>query len=364
MYEYEYDFHTNHELTIPKQTYTKKGLCGLINLGNKCFMNSILQCLSHTLKMTDYFLSSKYLEDDPEKLNKRKQEYYLVMSYANLMKNVWETNQLIKPKSFVENMSKFVQKYFNLQQQDSHECLLYILDILHRGLSYEVSVEIVGEVKNDNDALMRLSLEKWKSFYEKQYSFIIETFNGLFYSAIQCQNCAYKDDVFEPFNCLSLDVPETTQSVSLQDCLDKYFTDRETIQSWNCEKCKQQGCHKNEKIWTLPNYLIIHLKRFTNTGDKIYTHVEYPLDNLKLTQYVASSKNDPNNYIYSLYAVNYHSGDMNGGHYWSVCKNLDGNWYLFNDGNVSKFHKTSDILTKDSYILFYSRKFIRNPIQI
>ena len=78
-----------------------------------------------------------------------------------------------------------------------------------------------------------------------------------------------------------------------------------------------------------------------------------------MTKYISTDKNDKNHYIYSLYAINYHSGTANSGHYWSACKNLNNNWYLFNDGNVSKFHNINDLLTKDAYILFYHRKFIK-----
>ncbi len=39
------------------------GLAGLNNLGNTCFMNSALQCLSNTVQLTNYFLSNEYLGD-------------------------------------------------------------------------------------------------------------------------------------------------------------------------------------------------------------------------------------------------------------------------------------------------------------
>jgi ubiquitin carboxyl-terminal hydrolase 8 len=355
---YEYDFHKQHDLSLKKTEYVNKGLSGLVNLGNKCFLNSILQCLSNTLKLTDYFLSCKYKEDDPDNLNKQRKEYYIVISYINLMINIWEKNQTLKPKSFVENISKFVKKYFTLQQQDSHECLIYILDLLHKGLSYEIEVDIKGEIKNDTDCLMKESLEQWKKFHQNEYSFIIETFNGLFYNKINCNNCKFSENIFEPFNCISLNIPNKGTS-TLDTCLQNYFNNSENINSWNCEKCNKKGCSKSIKSWSFPNYLIIHFKRFTNDGQKIQTHIDFPIDDLDLTDYISKDKNDPNNYIYSLYAINYHSGNADSGHYWSSCKNLDKSWYLFNDANVSKFNNSNNLLTKDGYILFYSRKMIK-----
>lgn len=356
-YKYDYDLHTNHEIILPKSKYEGKGLCGLINLGNKCFLNSILACLSNTTKLTDYFLSCKYKEDDPEQLNKRKKEYYLVLSYLNLLINIWETNQIIKPKTFVENISKFVNKYYTLEQQDSHECLLYILDILHRGLSYEIEVNIQGTILNDQDILMKKSIEQWKSFYEKNYSFIIETFNGMFYNNVICDNCNVKENIFEPYNTISLTIPESG-SFSLNECLFNYFNKEEKIDTWNCDKCKNFGCKKENKIWSFPNYVIIHLNRFKNNGSKINTSIDFPLDILNLTEYISKDKKDPNNYIYSLYSINYHSGNSRAGHYFSCCKNINKNWYLFNDGNVSKI-ENGNLLSKDAYILFYHRKFIK-----
>ena len=352
---------------LDKKKYNGKGLTGLVNLGNKCFMNSILQCLSNTLKLSDYFLSAKYRDDDPEQLNKRKKEYYVVMSYLNLIINIWDINQVLKPKSFVENMSKFVKKYFTLEQQDSHECLMYILDYLHTGLCYEIEIDIQGVVKTESDVLMKQSLEQWKIFYEKRYSFIIETFNGMFYNKVDCNNCDFSENVFEPFNCISLNLNDTSTEAKLQswqgnfttldNCLDDYFYNNENISTWNCEKCKKVGCSKEIKTWSFPNYLIIHFKRFKNNGDKISKAIDFPKDDLNLTKYISKNKNDPNNYIYSLYAVNYHSGNNNGGHYWSVCKNSNNNWYLYNDSDVSKFTNYS-LFSKDAYILFYHRKYI------
>jgi ubiquitin carboxyl-terminal hydrolase 8 len=358
--EYVYDFHGNHKLIQKREIYNRKGLSGLINLGNKCFLNSTLQCLSHSLKLTDYFLSSRHIKDDPEQLNRRKNEHPLLVSYCNLMINIWETNQLIKPKTFVEQISKFVTKYSTHQQQDSHECLLYILDLLHKALGYNIDVEIQGEVKTPADALMKSSLESWRQHYHREYSSIVDMFHGLTYNQIECLQCTKRQDVFEPFVSLSIDIHMDGSSVDIRECLDAFFKREESVPTWKCEDCRSEcGCKKSQYVWSLPNYLIIHLKRFTTTGNKNYTNVNYPLDDLDLTQFITPEKGDPNNYIYSLYAVNYHSGDTNSGHYWSCCKNLDNNWYLFNDGHVSKIHNLGDLQSRDAYVLFFSRKFIQ-----
>jgi ubiquitin carboxyl-terminal hydrolase 8 len=362
--DYVYDFHTHHQLTQKRNKYVGKGLSGLINLGNKCFMNSIIQCLSNTLKLTDYFLSNQHTREDTEQIYKKREEYYIVLSYMNLLINIWDSNQLLKPKSFSENLSKFIKKYFTLQQQDSHECLLYILELLHKALAYEIDVDIKGEVKNNHDALMKKSLQAWQKFYERQYSCIIEIFNGLIYNKISCEKCDFSDDVFEPYNIVSVNIPSVQQKVSLQDCLSTFAGSVEKIENWKCERCTTIGCTKSQSFWSLPNYLIIHLKRFNNGGEKLTTPIDFPIEDLNLTQFVSADKQDPNNYIYSLYAINYHSGDASSGHYWSSCRNLNDNWYLFNDGHVSKIHNTNDLITPDAYILFYYRKFVRTPIQV
>ena len=369
---FNYDKYKHHELKINKYIYQKKGLCGLINNGNTCFMNSILQCLFHTLKLTDYILTGDYKNDLDKKNNI---EFYVLHSYVTLINNVWDENQLIKPRTFLENIAKIHRKYFSLQQQDSHECLLYILELLHKPISYEIEVEIKGEIKNHADILMKKSLENWAKFYETNYSYIIELFNGSLVNNINCINCKYKDEIFEPYNNLILNIPEdSTSTISLEECLNLYFNERnEIVDTWKCEKCNNNGCSKSIDLWALPVYIIINLKRFkTIEENSMKTRVKntnlitFPLNELNLTKYLSKEKNDTNNYIYDCYAINYHSGDLNNGHYWSACKNIDNSWFKFNDGNVEKYNETyinSQLITNDAYILFYERRMILKKIK-
>jgi ubiquitin C-terminal hydrolase len=359
---FNYNFHRNHELVLNKEVYYKNGLSGIINTGNKCYSNSIIQCLSHTLKLTDYLLSNKLKNDTLESNLKKNDEYFIITSFVSLLRKLWERNELVIPTLFYEKLYKVLPKYNNNTQQDSHEFLLDILNLFNKTLSYKIHVDITGEVLNDTDKLTKDGLLYWKSVFENEYSQIIELFNGMTLNLVECanDNCKYESNsIFECFNTINLNI--NNQGYILDNCLDNYFS-KSTIEDWKCEKCSNTGCTKSLNLWSLPNYLIIQFKRFDNNGNKINTLIDFPIDELNLTKYINPKKGDPNNYIYSLYAINYHSGNLRNGHYWSSVKNLDNEWYILNDGHVSKYNSNSDLklqlITSDVYLLFYYRKMI------
>ncbi|XP_072029895.1 ubiquitin carboxyl-terminal hydrolase 43-like [Amphiura filiformis] len=177
---------------------------------------------------------------------------------------------------------------------------------------------------------------------------------------------------------------------SLPDCIDLY-TQEERLgpdNAWHCPFCKrlQQGT-KKLSLWSLPDILIIHLKRFKqvgNTRTKLNTLVEFPLNNLNMEQYIERRQPSPqaatlasltgwspwrqnhrrrsNNAVdcmYDLYAVCNHMGSLNGGHYTAFCKNpTDSLWYDFDDAKVTPFCEDA-VISKSAYILFYHRR--NNP---
>lgn len=343
---YHHDFYKHSKIKTKKNILMDKGVCGLVNLGNKCFFNSIIHCLSNTLQLTDYFLSSEYKNDISVK-NKLLPENTVLNSYIQLINVMWDDTTLIKPKLLLENLASFHKKYYSSQQQDSHECLLYIIEKLHKSLSYEIEITLNKPLP---DVLLQKSLTSYLSFYENSYSYLIKTLYGTSLTNINCSNCDFNEPVFEPFNTISLDLSDDIYT-SLSN-----YCKNETIESWKCEKCIKSGCVKRTYIWDSPEYLIIQLKLFNNDGTKNIDKLNYPINNLDITQYIHESNRHGNNFIYDLYAVNHHAGDsLSGGHYWSSCKKIDNNWYTFNDTRV---YRSKTLNTSNAYILFYQRKKI------
>merc|ERR1712194_57435 len=128
------------------------------------------------------------------------------------------------------------------------------------------------------------------------------------------------------------------EAINLTDCLSEFCKEEQLGESdpWYCSQCKEhRQATKKMDIWTLPEILVVHLKRFSYTRayrDKINTLVDFPVDGLTFGKHCANPKFQ--NTVYDLYAVSNHMGGMGGGHYTAYGKNPDGNWYLFDDSRV------------------------------
>ena len=112
------------------------GLVGLHNLGNTCFMNSALQCLSNTLPLTNYFLESKY-KRHINSTNPLGMEGEIAENYGKLVKKIWlEQSEIISPAEFKYTIAKFAPEFSGNRQHDSQELLSFLLDGLHEDLVY------------------------------------------------------------------------------------------------------------------------------------------------------------------------------------------------------------------------------------
>ena len=159
-----------------------------------------------------------------------------------------------------------------------------------------------------------------------------------------------------------------SQNISLDDCL-KLNSEMEQLgerDQWYCPDCKKHVCaFKQCCVWSSPEILIIHLKRFgfNRFGrEKVNALVDYPIYNLDLSDYMVRKPED--HMLYDLFAISCHTGGLYGGHYYSYAKNCeDSRWYCFNDSSVSPLTE-KELKTSNAYMLFYQRKRIVNEDKV
>ena len=331
------------------------GLSGLTNLGNTCYMNSAIQCLSHTKLLTDYFLSKKFVND----YNQKSKTSNWAKEWYRLLNGLHEENCIVSPKSFYRTivlLSNEMGINFGFgNQNDVQEFLVFFIDSLHEALCKEVVITITGNIENEMDKMAFNAMTNWKNYFKNSYSKIIELFYGQMVTTIKV-NGDTKSHNYSPICFFTLSLPDSgSMNTTLYDCFD-IFTKSERLEGENMWKDNDGNTFEADKkieIWNFPDILIISINRFNNRGQKRNDMVNYPIDNLDLSKYCVGYNKYKSKF--DLYGICNHTGGMNFGHYFSYCKYKDGNWYEFNDSNITKI-STEQIVTNSAYCLFYKKR--------
>ncbi|XP_061100881.1 ubiquitin carboxyl-terminal hydrolase 8-like [Conger conger] len=332
-------------------------LTGLRNLGNTCYMNSILQCLCNTPAMAGYFNNNLY-QEDINRANILGHKGEVAEEFGVIMKALWSgLYKFISPRDFKVTIAKINDQFASYDQHDSQELLLFLMDGLHEDLNKADNRKRYKEEENDHLDDFRAAELAWNKHKLLNESIIVALFQGQFKSTVQCLTCHRKSRTFETFMYLSLPLASSNKC-SLQDCL-KLFSKEERLTDNNkvfCRHCKtHRDSTKKLEIWKVPPILLVHLKRFSYEGrwkQKLQTSVDFPLENLDLSQYVIGSKHNLKRY--NLYGVSNHYGGLDGGHYTAYCKNSKRQrWFKFDDHEVMEI-STSSVKSPAAYIIFYS----------
>lgn len=340
------------------EKYKDKGLSGLTNLGNTCFLNSTMQVLSHTYELNKFLDMKTY-----NKLLNKKYDSVLLLEWDALRELLWKENCIVSPVKFVSVVQKLAkikgqELFTGFNQNDLPEFLIFVIDCFHNALAREVNMTIQGNAKDDTDNIAVKCFERIKQMYEKDYSEIWNMFYGIHVS--QLENAATNEVVSitpEPYFIINLPIPENNKEPSLIDCFDLYVAG-ELLDGVNNEKTGQQYTAKKKLMfWSFPNILVIDIKRFNSNNRKNQVFVDFPLENLDLSKYVIGYNNE--SYVYDLYAVCNHSGSSLGGHYTSFVKNANGKWYHYNDTSVSEVSLTQQIKSPKAYCFFYRKRQIK-----
>uniref|UniRef100_A0A6Q2YT06 Ubiquitin carboxyl-terminal hydrolase n=1 Tax=Esox lucius TaxID=8010 RepID=A0A6Q2YT06_ESOLU len=189
------------------------GVCGLTNLGNTCFMNSALQCLSNTPPLTEYFLRSAYLEE-LNFTNPLGMKGEIAEAYADVVKQMWSGRHYsVVPRIFKTKVGHFASQFLGYQQHDSQELLSFLLDGLHEDLNRVKNKEYI-ELKDANGRPdQEVAEEAWRNHRRRNDSVIVDTFHGLFKSTLVCPECCKVSVTFDPFCYLSVPLPVSKDRV-------------------------------------------------------------------------------------------------------------------------------------------------------
>ncbi|RLN62516.1 hypothetical protein BBJ28_00015326, partial [Nothophytophthora sp. Chile5] len=199
------------ELALPRRMRSG-GSVGLSNLGNTCYMNSALQCLTNTQLLAEYFLSGMYLED----INRTSTlglQGKLAEVYGKLAEDMWCVKQKsISPRNFKKSIGKFNEAFRGNDQQDAQELLAFLLSGLSEDLNRIQDKPYIEQPDSDGRYDADLADEWWRNHLRREVSVIVALFTGQYKSLLTCSVCGFKSARFEPFTFLQVPLPEPTHN--------------------------------------------------------------------------------------------------------------------------------------------------------
>lgn len=364
-----------------KQKPSPRKRLGLKNLGNTCFMNSVLQSLSNIEEFCNVLTTLPSLDDKVPSTKEHKKNglngrvddgIILTDELKKVLVALKESDEksAISPDSLFQAIWKVVPRFRGYQQQDAHEFLRYMLDRLH--------TELLGLLPAHRLA-QQSRLDDLRPPKAQSQSLVTSVFGGTLQSCVTCLTCNTTSKKQDPFLDLSIDIPQIytgpvrkgkdgdkISNCHIHECLQK-FVEREELadsERFFCNTCKsKQPSTKQFRVRRLPTVLCLHIKRFRWTAyarTKLDTFIEFPLNGLDMSNYLLSNFNgtrfsNAGSSLYDLAAVIVHHGTGAGsGHYTAFATNNKA-WFNFNDCSV----KEADFQTVNSckaYILFYVQR--------
>uniref|UniRef100_A0A3P9HP57 ubiquitinyl hydrolase 1 n=1 Tax=Oryzias latipes TaxID=8090 RepID=A0A3P9HP57_ORYLA len=315
-----------NKLTLKWERVYRVG-AGLHNLGNTCFLNSTVQCLTYTPPLANYLLSKEHSRTCHQSgfCMICVMQNHIIQTFAN-------TGNAIKPVSFIRDLKKIARHFRFGSQEDAHEFLRYTIDAMQKAC-------LNGYPKLDRQT--------------QATTLVHQIFGGYLRSRVKCSICKSVSDTYDPYLDIAVEIRQTANIVRALEL----FVKPDVLSGENaymCAKCKKKvPATKRFTVHRTSNVLTLSLKRFANfSGGKITKDVGYP-EFLNIRPYMSQSSGDP--VMYGLYAVLVHSGySCHAGHYYCYIKASNGLWYQMNDSMVQSSN-IKVVLNQQAYVLFYLR---------
>ncbi|KAI8570643.1 hypothetical protein RHMOL_Rhmol01G0051900 [Rhododendron molle] len=377
------------------------GLRGLNNLGNTCFMNSVLQALLHTPPLRNYFLSDRhnryFCQQQQQKNNNnsvRKNDnknwrLCLACDMDAIFSAAFSGDRTTySPAKFLYSWWQHAANLASYEQQDAHEFFISMLDGIHE------------KVEKDK--------RKPQSQGKGDCCIAHRVFCGILRSDVMCTACGFTSATYEPCVDISLDLEPnqvastkkpSTKSLhscsgeadskcssqtcgisTLMGCLDRFTRPERLGSEIFCQRCQvKQESLKQMSIRKLPLVSCFHIKRFEHSSKqkmsrKVDRYLQFPFS-LDMAPYLSSSilRGRFGNRIFSfdgeepdgsselssefeLFAVITHSGKLEAGHYVTYLR-LSNQWYKCDDAWISQVNE--DIVrAAQGYMMFYVQKML------
>ncbi|PAA82968.1 hypothetical protein BOX15_Mlig023841g1, partial [Macrostomum lignano] len=379
----------------PNRLSTSPGLTGLRNLGNSCYANCVLQCLSNTVLLATHFLaqppeppanegsaaSSKSADSDAvldDADSRKARQLNIAASFSKLCRALWcGAFASVSPAGILTAVGRYAAGSTfegGQEQQDAQEFLLFLLDGMHEdfnrrstGKAFESSsaslevnsVESTAPGQQQHQEDLEASLA-WRAHRQTNDSIFVDLFQGQLKSTLTCQHCQHSSVTYEAFMYCSVPVVDNFDC-SLNDCLEAFLQPEQLTGAcqWLCPACdSRRDATKQLDVWRLPPCLLVHLKRFRgyDGGKKISSLVKFPVAGLDLDRFCRNQALKSNRRVYNLYGVCNHYGRADCGHYTAACLNAPTNqWHCFDDDQVSKI-EPDNVVSAAAYILFYRQQ--------
>lgn len=334
-------------------------------------MNSVLQCLRHSKPLREYLLGQGFAQDKLCFINRLPMEQALLGDFRNLLIALENGDERVqRPNAILHALVRTNPKSFaGFQQADAQEALQTLLQMLHTALRLNVRITIEeGKGNSQSNTRLRKGLHQYQSHLRHDgYSVIDEIFGSQFESKLTCHRCGHTWASYDPYQLVPVEIPE--KAVSVYDCLDQ-FMQSEEIEGVECENCSRQhpqqpktNVNKQFRLWTLPQVLVVQLKRFDITRGmrKIQKFIQAPLK-LNISKYVSHPRvttqinhNPAALQLYDLRGIVCHSGQMGGGHYTAKCfrEQEPRGWFHLNDDRSSHIEDLNSLQSPLNYIFFY-----------
>ncbi|TYI84570.1 hypothetical protein E1A91_D05G374700v1 [Gossypium mustelinum] len=313
---------------------------GLRNLGNSCYLNSVLQCLTYTPPLANFCLRSQHSSSCDASASKKPRDCPFCILEAWITRSLTLDLTLDAPSKIQSCIKIFAEHFRFGRQEDAHEFLRYVIDACHntclrlKKLRRQGS-EGGGEAVNGNTVVK-------------------EIFGGALQSQVKCLGCGAESNKVDEIMDISLDI---LNSGSLKEAMHKFFQPEvlDGNNKYKCDNCKKLvAARKQLSIRQAPNILVIQLKRFEGIlGAKIDRLITFE-EVLVLSSFMSKASQDPQP-VYNLFGTIVHSGySPESGHYYAYIKDAMGRWYCCNDSFVS-LSNLQEVLSEKVYILFFSR---------